>query len=55
MERASVLNRAGWKIVHVPHHKWYKHGWMHKVDSEAFIKVIAEFHIGMKTALGYTR
>jgi hypothetical protein len=53
IERASVLNRAGWKIVHVPHYKWYRHGWIHKVDSEAFNKVVSEFHGGIKTALGY--
>lgn len=53
LERASVLTRAGWRIVHVPHHKWYKNGWMHRVDSVAFTKVVSDFHLAMKQALGY--
>ncbi len=53
LERASVLSRAGWKIVHVPHHKWYKNGWIHSLDSTAFEKVVNEFHSALKGALGY--
>jgi len=52
LERAAVLSRAGWKLVHVPHHKWYRHGWLHHVDSDAFTKVVDEFHRSLGIALG---
>jgi hypothetical protein len=26
--RVEVLKRAGWKIVHVPYHRWYRNGWL---------------------------
>lgn len=53
MERASVLNRAGWKIVHVPYHKWYRHGWLHEQDTAAFAAVSKDFHASLRQAFGY--
>lgn len=51
MERTGILRRAGWRIVHVPHHKWYSNGWLCHVDSERFKAVMNEFHASMRRAL----
>jgi very-short-patch-repair endonuclease len=28
LERVAILERAGWKIIHVPYHQWYHKGWL---------------------------
>jgi very-short-patch-repair endonuclease len=28
LERIDILERAGWKILHVPYYSWYKSGWL---------------------------
>ena len=28
LERIEILNRAGWKIVHVKYYNWYNNGWL---------------------------
>lgn len=33
LERAAVLQRAGWKLAHIPYHKWYRNGWLCEDDA----------------------
>ncbi len=34
LERVEVLQRAGWKIVHIPYYKWYRNGWLCDTDEQ---------------------
>ncbi len=36
LERVEVLQRAGWKIVHIPYYKWYRNGWLCDKDNDGF-------------------
>lgn len=53
LERAAVLRRAGWKLVHVPHHLWYQNGWIHRRNTDEFACVEMDFHSSLRRALGY--
>jgi hypothetical protein len=49
--RIEVLKRAGWKIVHVPYHRWYRNGWLCDRDDRAFSSTIKELFDQIKQAL----
>jgi AAA domain/RAP domain len=51
LERVEILKRAGWKIVHVPYHKWYKKGWLCDKGEQEFEKTIDDLYRQLKEAL----
>ncbi|AFY49719.1 RAP domain/IstB-like ATP binding protein [Nostoc sp. PCC 7524] len=51
LERVEILKRAGWKIVHVPYHKWYKKGWLSERNDTEFQKTINDLYAQLKEAL----
>jgi hypothetical protein len=51
LERIGVLRRAGWKIVHVPYFKWYRHGWLMDKDDATFQRVVDDFYKSLRRAL----
>jgi superfamily I DNA and/or RNA helicase len=55
LERVEILKRAGWKIVHVPYHKWYKKGWLSERDEPEFQKTIDDLYRQLKEALVISR
>jgi hypothetical protein len=48
------LKRAGWKIVHVPYHKWYKKGWLSERNDPDFQKTIDDLFLQLQEALMIT-
>lgn len=49
IERCGILRRAGWKIIHIEHHAWYKSGWLRK-DSQ-LAEVRKKLHADLDSAL----
>lgn len=50
IERCGILRRAGWKIIHIEHHAWYKSGWLRK-DSQ-LAEVRRKLYADLDSALG---
>jgi very-short-patch-repair endonuclease len=38
LERVEILNRAGWRIVHIPYYRWYRNGWICDRNNSDFDK-----------------
>jgi superfamily I DNA and/or RNA helicase len=51
LARIEILQRAGWKIVHVPYHKWYDKGWLCDRDNSDFLDTITDLYKQIKTVL----
>jgi len=51
LTRIEILQRAGWKIVHVPYHKWYKKGWLCDRDDSEFCQTIEALYNDLRSAL----
>jgi hypothetical protein len=49
--RIEILKRAGWKIVHVPYHHWYRNGWLCDRDDREFEETIEDLFKHLKMAL----
>ncbi len=52
MDRVGVLRRAGWQIVHVPYHRWYRNGWLYGQRDVGFAQTLEEFYSSLRTLLG---
>jgi very-short-patch-repair endonuclease len=50
LERCAILRRAGWNIIHVEHHAWYKSGWLRR--NEQLNEVRAKLHADLDRELG---
>ncbi len=42
LERVEVLKRAGWQIVHIPYHKWYRNGWICDKNNTDFDETVVQ-------------
>jgi hypothetical protein len=51
LTRVEILQRAGWKIVHVPYHKWYRKGWLCDQDDNDFRNTVSDLYQQLKSAL----
>jgi len=51
LSRIDILQRAGWKIVHVPYHKWYRKGWLCDKDEADFSNTVSELYRQLKSDL----
>ncbi len=51
LDRVDVLQRAGWKIVHVPYYHWYRGGWLCDQNDSVFQKHLADLHRELKANL----
>ena len=51
LERAAILKRAGWKIIHVPYHKWYHKGWLCDRQDISFQATLNHLYAQIKSAL----
>lgn len=49
IERCDILRRAGWKLIHIEHHAWYKNGWLRKEDQ--ITEVQRRLHEALDSAL----
>lgn len=49
--RVEVLKRAGWKLVHVPYHQWYRRGWLCDRNDREFRGTIQALFDQIKQAL----
>ncbi|MBI2926461.1 MAG: AAA family ATPase [Verrucomicrobia bacterium] len=52
LERVEILERAGWRIVHVPYYKWWKNGWLCDRDDPQFRQMIDWLFAELREALG---
>lgn len=52
LDRVAVLQRAKWRIVHVPFYKWYRNGWLYDRNDAEFENLLAQFHKELREALG---
>ncbi|MCS6815389.1 MAG: AAA domain-containing protein, partial [Cyanobacteria bacterium] len=52
--RVEVLRRAGWKLVHVPYHQWYRNGWLCDRDDREFSSIIRVLFDQIRQALELT-
>lgn len=51
LSRIDILQRAGWKIVHVPYHKWYSRGWLCDRDEPDFSNTVSDLYRQLKSVL----
>jgi predicted RNase H-related nuclease YkuK (DUF458 family)/GTPase SAR1 family protein len=51
LSRIDILQRAGWKIVHVPYHKWYSKGWLCDKDDTDFLDTLSALYRQLKIEL----
>ena len=51
LSRIDILQRAGWKIVHVPYHKWYSKGWLCDRDEPDFLDTVSDLYRQLKSVL----
>lgn len=51
LERVEILKRAGWKIVHLPYHKWYNKGWLCDREELEFSNTLKDLYSQIKEAL----
>jgi len=51
LSRIEILQRAGWKIVHVPYHKWYSKGWLCDRDEPDFLDTVSDLYRQLKLVL----
>lgn len=51
LSRVEILKRAGWKIVHIPYHKWYRKGWLCDKDDNDFGATVSELYEHLKHEL----
>jgi hypothetical protein len=51
LSRVDILQRAGWKIVHVPYHKWYSKGWLCDRDEPNFSHTVSDLYRQLKSVL----
>ena len=50
LDRADILKRAGWKIIHTPYYKWYRGGWLR--DQEEITQEVERIYRELDNALG---
>lgn len=51
LSRIEILKRAGWKIVHVPYHQWYRKGWLCDRNDREFEETIEDLFKNLKRNL----
>lgn len=51
MERVAILRRAGWQLVHVPHHTWWRHGYIVEADTVEARQLREELFADLRRAL----
>lgn len=51
LERVDILQRAGWKIIHVPYHKWYSKGWLCDKNDPEFSTTLEDLYKHIREAL----
>jgi len=51
LSRIEILQRAGWKIVHVPYHQWYSKGWLCDRDNPEFLSTVSDLYQQLKSVL----
>jgi KaiC/GvpD/RAD55 family RecA-like ATPase len=51
LARVAILERAGWKIIHVPYHKWYQKGWLCDRQDVQFQATLNSLYAQIKAAL----
>jgi hypothetical protein len=51
LSRIEILQRAGWKIVHVPYHQWYSKGWLCDRDNPDFSDTVSDLYRQLKSVL----
>ena len=53
LERVEILQRAGWKIVHIPYFRWWKNGWLCDQEDSAFKTMITGLYAELRTHLKF--
>lgn len=51
LSRIDILQRAGWKIIHVPYYKWYSKGWLCDRDEPDFLDTVSDLYRQLKSVL----
>ena len=51
LSRIEILQRAGWKIVHVPYHQWYSRGWLCDRDNPEFLDTVSNLYGQLRSVL----
>ncbi|HVX85427.1 MAG TPA: AAA domain-containing protein [Phycisphaerae bacterium] len=52
LDRVDILQRAGWKILHIPYYAWYQNGWLADQSSPEFKQTLNRLTEDLRRLLG---